>query len=143
MCEASYIGVDSLKFDRTNWNTKVPANDKHYWLTSFSKYRRFLGLCGLPYVAVVWQVTARHHLLYDPLPHALPLLSFPVLSAFTLIPSTVSHLWNQPYCARWCWLQYVDAVLTLLCSFIRKCAHTHTYIHTNASSESNCPRLVA
>ena len=24
---------------------------------------QFHGLCGLPYVAVAWQVTARHHLL--------------------------------------------------------------------------------
>ena len=34
--------------------------------------------------------------LYDSFTHALPLLSFPVLSAFMLIPSTISHLWNQP-----------------------------------------------
>ena len=33
--------------------------------------------------------------LYNSLTRALPLLSFPVLSAFTLIPSTISHLWNQ------------------------------------------------
>jgi len=56
---------------------------------------------------------------------------FSSLSAFTLIPSTISHLWNQPCRAQQCSRQYTDAVLTLLRSFI-KCdgsAHTHTYIY--------------
>jgi len=66
----------------------------------------FHGLCGLPYVAVVWHVDARHHLLdflYDSFTRALPLLSFTVLSVFTLIPSTFSR-------ARRCSRQYADAV---------------------------------
>ena len=77
--------------------------------------------------------------LYDSFTHALPLLSFPVLSAFTLIPSTISHLWNQP--CRTC-LWYAVVVLTLLRSFIKRDGSTHThiyiYIHTNSSSESAC-----
>ena len=67
--------------------------------------------------------------LYDSFTHALPLLSFPVLSAFTLIPSTISHLWNQPCHARRCLQQYTDAVLTLLHSFIKRDRSAHTYIY--------------
>ena len=77
--------------------------------------------------------------LYDVFTRALPLLSFSVtlpllpfmvLSVFTLIPSTIS-------CTRHC----TDAVLTSLCSFIKRSGSAHMYIyiyiHTNASSESN------
>jgi len=46
---------------------------------------------------------------------------------FTLIPSTISHLWNQPCRARWCSRQYADAVLTLLCSFIERDGSAHIY----------------
>ena len=65
--------------------------------------------------------------LYDSFTRALPLLSFTVLSVFTLIPSTISR-------ARRCSRQYADAVLTLLRSFIKRDgnAHTHTYISENA-----------
>jgi len=63
--------------------------------------------------------------LYDSVTRALLLLSFPVLSAFTLIPSTISHLWNQPCCARQCSRQYVDTLLTLLHSFIRRDGSAH------------------
>ena len=66
---------------------------------------------------------------------ALPLLSFMFLSAFTLIPSTIS---TDPCHVRRCLRQYVDAVLTLLRSFIKHSGSVHIYIHTNASSESNC-----
>ena len=64
-------------------------------------------------------------------------------SSFYADPSTVSHL---PCRAHWCSQQYADAVLTLLCSFM-KCdgsAHISVYIctytntNTNASSESDC-----
>ena len=71
--------------------------------------------------------------LYNSLTRALPLLSFPVLSAFTLIPSTISHLWNQSCHVCWCSRQYADVVLTLLRSFIKHdgSAHTHTHTHTH------------
>jgi len=53
--------------------------------------------------------------LYDSFTRALPLISLPILSAFTLIPSTISRLWNQSCCARrW----YADVVLTILHFFI-------------------------
>jgi len=74
----------------------------------------------------------------------LPLLSFSVLSAFMVIPSTISHLWNQPCHARQCSWQYVDAVLTSLHPFIKRDRSAHIYIyiyiyiHTNPSSESDC-----
>jgi len=50
--------------------------------------------------------------LYDSFTRVLPLLSFPVLSAFTLIPSTISHLWNQPCRARRGSQHYADAIVT-------------------------------
>ena len=101
---------------------------------------QFHGLRGLSHVAVVWQVTTWHHLLWLSL-WFLHLNSasafFSGLVCFTLIPSTTIHLWNQPCCARRCLRQYTDAELTLLCSLIKrdwsKCAH----VHTNTSSESN------
>jgi len=48
----------------------------------------------LPYVAVVKLATRiiSFNFVYDSFTRALPLVSFPVLSAFTLIPSTISHL---------------------------------------------------
>ena len=64
------------------------ANNAYHLLVGLP----FTGSVVCPYVAVVWQVDARHHLLCDSFTHALPLLSLPVLSAFTLIPSTISHL---------------------------------------------------
>ena len=92
--------------------------------------------------------------LYDCFTRPLPLLSFPVMSAFTLIPSTIRHLWNQLCCVHRCPAQYVNVVLKLFCSFIKRdgSAHIHThiyiyiyihtyiyiYIHTYASSESDC-----
>ena len=63
--------------------------------------------------------------LYDSFTRALPLLSFPVLSAFTLIPSTISHLWNQPCHMRQCSWQCSDALLTLLASFIKPDGSAH------------------
>jgi len=51
MCEASYLEVDSLKFDGRNWNAKVPANDIGIIGSLLSV--NILGLCGLPYVAIV------------------------------------------------------------------------------------------
>ena len=36
------VEVNSLKFDRRNWKTKVPASDRHYWLISFGKHFCFL-----------------------------------------------------------------------------------------------------
>ena len=81
--------------------------------------------------------------LYDSFTHTLPLLSFPVLSAFTLIPSTISHLWNQPCRACQCSRQYADAVLTLLCSFIKRdgmrtyiCIYIYIYIQTLAQNRT-------
>ena len=52
------------------------------------------------------------------------------------IPSTISHLWSQPCHVRQCSWQYVDAVLTLLRSFIKHNRSARIYIYTNTSSES-------
>jgi len=95
-------------------------------------------------IIVIYQVVLATQLetlvdLYDSFTYVLPLLSFPVLSSFMLIPSTTSHLWNQPCCVCRCSQQYVDAVLTLLHSFIKHDGsdiHTHTYIQTG--SELDC-----
>ena len=60
---------------------------------------------------------------------------FPVLSAFTLILSTISHLWNQPSRARSCSLsRHIHGCVTNFIAFL----YIYIYIHTNASSESNC-----
>ena len=50
---------------------------------------------------------------------------------FTLIPSTISHLWNQPCRARRCLRQYADAALTLLRSFIKCDRSAHIYVLVN------------
>ena len=46
------------------------------------------------------------------------------------IPSTISHLWNQPCRTRRCSRQYADVVLTLLHSFIKHDGSAHTHTHT-------------
>ena len=48
---------------------------------------------------------------------------------FKLIPSTISHLWNQPCPAHQWSQQYADAVLTLLRSFIEHDGSAHIYIY--------------
>ena len=112
---------------------------------------QFHGLCGcrmLPLFGKSPLGIISFDFLYDSFPRTLPLLSFPVLSAFTLIPSTISRLWNQPCCACWCSQQYADVILTLLHSFIKRDSGAHTYIYiyiyiyiqTNASSETDCHR---
>ena len=75
-----------------------------------------------------WQVATRHYL-YDSFTRALPLLSFPFFSTFMLIPSTISHLWNQPCRACRCSRQYTDAVLTLLHFFTKRNGSAGIYIY--------------
>ena len=48
---------------------------------------------------------------------------------FTLIPSTTSHLWNQPCRTRRCSQQYADVVLTLLHFLIEQDGSAHMYIY--------------
>ena len=124
------LEVNSLKFDRR----KQRCLPKEAMLIT-CWYLCFLVSWAL-WFAIRCHCLVSH--LCDPFTRALPLLSFPVLSAFTLIPSTISHLWNQPCSARRCSWQYADAVLTLLRSFIKCDGSAHIYIHTNASSESDC-----
>ena len=59
---------------------------------------------------------------------------FRVCLLFTLIPSTISHLWNQTCRARWCLRQYADAVITLLGSFIKRDGSIYVYIQTLAQN---------
>jgi len=96
---------------------------------------QFHGLCGchtLPLFGKSPLGIISFDFLYDSFTRTLTLLYFPVLAAFTPIPSTISHLWNQPCCVCWCSQQYADVILTLLRSFIKRDSdvHTHTYIYT-------------
>ena len=134
--------IDSLKFDRRNKDVFWKIRGSNAYLSLVPLFSSFTGsvVCHtLPLFGKLPLGIISFDFLYDSFTRALPLLSFQVLSAFTLIYSTISHLWNQPCRERWCWRQYADVVLTLLRSFVM-CdgSGAYTYNNTNTSSESNC-----
>ena len=60
---------------------------------------------------------------------------FPVLSAFTLILSTISHLWNQPSRARSCSLsRHIHGCVTNFIAFIY--IYIYIYIQTLAQNRT-------
>jgi len=105
---------------------KKQANDAYHLLVPlFSSFMgsvvcHTLPLFGKPLLGII-----SFDFLCDSFTRTLPLLYFLVLFAFMLTPSTISHLWSQPCHARQCSRQYVDAVLTLLCSFIKHDRSVH------------------
>ena len=146
MCEPRSRQLWSLTEENKDvYRKKWASNAYHLLVPLFSSFTGSVVCHTLPLFRKSPLGIISFDFLYDSFTRALPLLSFSVLSMFT-IPSTISHLWNQPCRARWCWWQCADAVLTLLRSFIKRDGSTHTHTHTyiyiyiyaNASSESDC-----
>ena len=118
------------------YRKKRASNAYHLLVPLFSSFMGSVVCHTLPLFSKSLLGIISFDFLHDSFTCALPLFSLSCL-LFMLIPSTTSHLWNQPCHGCRCSQQYADALLTLLhFFFFWKCAHYIMYIYIQTLAQN-------